>query len=262
MLVNVVGMGLPGAGTALLVSNLAIAVVTLVALHRHLGTTPRALLSGRVSLGHLVHMARVGIPMAGTVLVKFGVLGVLAFAAALAGTTDAAVHSIATSLVGTTFTAAVAIGQATIPLVSAAVREGDLAAVWRTVTAALVTATGTLGLICAGLLVFRSPVISWFTADPVVAAGILSLLLLVVAAIIADGAQAVLGFGLTGLKRSAPSFVVFTLCYGVLAVAVPVVDDAGLVGLWAALAVANLLVTCGQALAFRRESIRVLRPGV
>ncbi|RDI23083.1 hypothetical protein [Lentzea flaviverrucosa] len=41
-----------------------------------------------------------------------------------------------------------------------------------------------------------------------------ALLTLTAMAILSDGLQAVLGFGLTTLKRSTPSFVVFATCYG------------------------------------------------
>lgn len=56
--------------------------------------------------------------MAGTVLVKFAVLGVLAVAAARVSATAAAAHNIAAGLVSLAFTAALAIGQAMVPLVS------------------------------------------------------------------------------------------------------------------------------------------------
>jgi MATE family multidrug resistance protein len=79
------------------------------------------------------------------------------------------------------------------------------------------------------------------------------LLPVVAIAIVADGLQAVFGFGLTGLKRSGASFLVFCLLYGLLAlVALPVADRFGVVGLWAALAAINGCLVVGQAGAFWR----------
>lgn len=258
LLVNGAGMGLTGAGFSLLAANLAIAAVTILGLRRHLDLSIGTVLAGRTRLADVLELARVGIPMAGTVLVKFGVLGVLAFAAALVGTTAAAAHSIATSLVSTTFTAAVAIGQATIPLLSRRAADGDRKGVRRGVLAGLVTAVGTLAVIGAVILVLRDQVVPVFTSDPVVITVVTGLLLVVVLVVLGDGAQAILGFGLTGLKRSTPSFVVFAVVYGLLALlVVPVARAGGLTGLWVALAVANLLVALGQAAAFRWVWVRL-----
>lgn len=237
--------GLNGAGIALLVSNV---VSTAMTVHGLRGVVP--LTFRRVHFGHVWTLARVGIPMAGTVLVKFAVLGVLAIAAARVSTTAAAVHNIATALVSLTFTAAVAIGQAVVPLVST---RHDSRGVRSAVLAGLAVAVTTLAAISAVILLVD--VVPLFTADAAVTSAVKALLPLVVLVILGDGVQAVLGFGLTGLKRTTPSFVVFALCYGALALAaVPVTAHAGLTGLWTALVAANVLVAAGQAVAFSRVS--------
>lgn len=54
-------------------------------------------------------------------------------------------------------------------------------------------------------------------------------------------------------------FPAMAVVYGALAVAaVPVADRGGLTGLWVALCAANVVVALGQALAFHRESARVV----
>ncbi|WP_086663477.1 MATE family efflux transporter [Lentzea kentuckyensis] len=263
LLVTVAGMGLNGAGIALLTSNLVSSALTLYGLRRQLGVKIAEMIDTRVHFGQVMTLARVGIPMAGTVLVKFGVLGVLAFAAARVSTTAAAVHNIATALVSLTFTAAVAIGQAAVPIVSVRASRNDPRGVRRGVFAGLLTAMTTLSVICAVIVVLRTLVVPLFTSDQAVASAVTALLALVVLVILGDGLQAILGFGLTGLKRSTPSFVVFAVCYGTLALAaVPIAEHAGLTGLWVALAVANVLVATGQGLAFGRESARLLPVGV
>jgi MATE family multidrug resistance protein len=101
-------------------------------------------------------------------------------------------------------------------------------------------------------------VVPLFTGDPEVLALVAGLLALIVLVVLGDGLQA-LGFGLAGLKRTTPSFVVFAACYGVLAIVAFAVP--GLSGLWVALAVANLIVAVEQGLAFRKASNEVTTAG-
>ncbi|MET9631199.1 MATE family efflux transporter [Lentzea sp. NPDC006480] len=235
---RVAPLGLAGAGIALCTANVVSCLMTVSGLRRRLEGRP----DFQVHFGQILELAKVGIPMAGTVLVKFAVLGVLAIAAARASATDAAAHNIATALVSLTFTAAVAIGQAIVPLVS------TRAEVRRTMTSGLTITMVTLSAICA--VIVLGDVQRLFTDDSAVAGAVAQLLGLVVLVVLADGLQAVLGFGLTGLKRTTPSFVVFALCYGVLAVVAVPAAARGLTGLWVALAVANLAVMAGQGIAF------------
>lgn len=235
-------LGLNGAGVSYLIADVIGCVVTIHGLREHL-SRPRG-----VHFGHLMKIAKVGIPMAGTVLVKFAVLGVLTFAAALVSEEATAAHSIANTLVGFAFTAAVSIGQGTVPMISSGTTE-----VRRAIRAGLLVAVVALSVVCA--LIVLLDVVSWSTGDPTVVDAATGLLPLVVLVILADGVQAVLGFGLVGMKRTTPSFLVFAVSYGVLAlVAIPISTHAGLQGLWLALAVANLFVAIGQGLAFRHCS--------
>ena len=90
---------------------------------------------------------------------------------------------------------------------------------------------------------------------------LVGLLPVLVLAIAADGLQAVSGFGLTGLKRSGRSFVVFAVVYGALALAaLPVGAAFGLLGLWGAVAAANVLLVIGQAGAFWRATEQLAPP--
>ncbi|MEV0329311.1 MATE family efflux transporter [Micromonospora echinospora] len=251
-------LGLAGAGGAVLVANLAACAMNLSGLRSTLGTPLAGLVAVRPDPRRMRELARVGIPMAGTVLVKFGVLGVLAFAAARISPPATAAHGIATSLVGLIFTAAVAVGQAGVPLVSSRATAGDVPGVRRGVRAGLVVVTATVGASCALLVILRPVLLPLFTDDPGVRSLTTALVPVVVLAVLGDGLQAVLGFGLTGLRRTAPSFVVFSVLYGVLAVvALPVASATGIVGLWTALVVTNALVAVGQGTAFLRVSGRL-----
>ncbi len=76
-------------------------------------------------------------------------------------------------------------------------------------------------------------------------------------AVLADAVEAVAGFGLVGRQRASASFVAFAAVYGVLAVvAVPVANAGGLEALWAAVAVANLVLVAAQGALFARLSAR------
>ncbi|MEU6545266.1 MATE family efflux transporter [Streptomyces sp. NPDC046859] len=248
-------LGLSGAGIAMLASSLITAVANHLALRRCTALSGRSLRPGRPDLRRVWKLGAVGIPLAGTVLVKFAVLGVLTFAAARIGSDSAAVHSVGISLVNLIFTAAVAVGQATIPLVSAYAAERDSANIRRSVRAGTWLALAVVGCIGTAVIVFSAWVVPLFTGDAGVRQQIRDLLPWVLAVVVTDAAQAVVGFGLIGLKRTVPSFVTTAVCYGVLAAAAePLATAGGLTALWAALALANFLQTAGKAYSFHRHS--------
>lgn len=249
------GYGLTGAGIAMLASSVVSACVNQVALRRSTVLTGRSLYPGRPDVKQIWTLGAVGIPLAGTVLVKFAVLGVLTFAAARIGTDSAAVHSVGISLVNLIFTAAVAVGQATIPLVSASAEKHDRVKVRRGVRAGTWLALAVVGFIAATVIALSAWVVPLFTQDAAVRPQITDLLPLVSAVVVTDALQAVVGFGLIGLKRTVPSFVSTFICYGVLAaVAAPVATAGGLAALWTALALANLLQAVSKAYSFYRHS--------
>jgi MATE family multidrug resistance protein len=228
-------LGLTGAGLAMLAAGLTGAGLNQYALRRRTVLAGRPIRPGRPDPREVLRLARVGVPLGGTVLVKFSVLGVLTFAAARIGTDSAAVHGVSESLVNIVFTAAVAVGQATVPLIAGYAEERDLARVRRSVDAGIGVALCAVAVLGAVLVVLRGPVIDLFTRSPGLADQVVRLLPLVLAVVVADALQAVAGFGLVGLKRTEPSLVSTAVWFGVLAaVAVPIADTAGLAGLWTA----------------------------
>ncbi|MEU6529850.1 MATE family efflux transporter [Streptomyces sp. NPDC046928] len=248
-------LGLTGAGIAMLASSLITAVADQLALRRCAALSGRSLRPGRPDLRQVWKVGAVGIPLAGTVLVKFAVLGVLTFAAAGIGTDCAAVHSVGISLVNLIFTAAVAIGQATIPLVSGYAEERDSVNIRRSVRAGTWLALAVVGCIGTAVIVLSAWVVPLFTGDAALRPQITDLLPWVLAVVVTDAAQAVVGFGLIGLKRTGPSFVTTAVCYGVLAAAAaPIATAGGLSALWAALALANFFQAAGKAYSFHRHS--------
>ncbi|MFJ9154370.1 MATE family efflux transporter [Streptomyces sp. NPDC102270] len=248
-------LGLPGAGVAMLASVAINACVAHLGLRRVPVLAGRSLRLGRPRFGEVLRFARVGIPLAGTVLLKFASLGVLTLAAARISTDAAAVHSVCMSLANLIFTAAVAVGQALIPLMGQSLKEGDVWDARRNVAAGLRVAFGAVAVLGLLLVTLRGVVIPVFTSDAGIqrlVRGQLPLLLLVVAF---DALQAVVGFGMIGIKRTLSSLVRFAVVGGALAVvAVPVAEARGLTGLWGALACANALLVVGQLTSFRRHS--------
>ncbi|MFD7232795.1 MATE family efflux transporter [Streptomyces sp. NPDC059881] len=247
--------GLTGAGIAMLTSSVISACANQTAIRRSTVLNGHSLYPGRPDVKQVWTLATVGLPLAGTVLVKFAALGVLTFAVARIGTDSTAVHSIGISLVNLIFTAAVAVGQATIPLISDHATNHDSTGIRRSVRAGTWLALSVVGFIAAAVIVLSSWVVPLFTQDVDVRPQVTELLPLVLAVVVTDALQAVVGFGLIGLKRTVPSFVATSVCYGVLAaVAAPVVTSGGLAALWMALALANLLQAVSKAYSFYRHS--------
>lgn len=251
-------LGAAGAGAAVLGSQVISAAIAGGGLRAELARRPGASPGARrrPEMREVARQARVGVPMAGTVLVKFGVLGLVTLAASRISAAAGAAHSIATTLVGITFAVAVAVGQALIPLLStpdatATTQRAGMRAALGITTVALVLFAAVL--ICAG-----RPIAGMFSRDPSVLAILTRIMPIVAVSIVLDGAQAVFGFGLTALKRSSVSFTIFSLVYGALAlVSLPASMASGMSGLWVAIAGANALAAMGQCLAFSRAAVQV-----
>ncbi|WP_052423827.1 MATE family efflux transporter [Nonomuraea candida] len=245
-------LGLTGVGIAWVVSGVVAAAVAAVSLRRALG---RPIGQGRPRPREIAKLAKVSVPLAGTVLVKFGVLGFVTFAASTTSARDTAAHAVLTTLAGLMMMASLSVAQAAVPEVA---RAADAAGARRAHRTAVVLATmGTL--VVAGLLLgFGERVLVLFSDDPAVRERVLALLPLMLASALLDAAQAVQGTGLTALKRSGAGLLSFAIGYGLLVVAtVPVARAWGITGLWAAMAVANGLLVVLQGAGFHRHSARV-----
>ncbi|MCX4485411.1 MATE family efflux transporter [Streptomyces anulatus] len=256
------GLGPPGAGIAMLAAATVGATVAHAGLRRCAVLAGRPLGPGRPQVRAVIRLAGVGLPLAGTVLIKFAVLGVLAVAAARIDPVNAAAHSISVSLVGLMFAAAVAVGQATIPLLAPHVKAKDVRGVRAGVRAGVMTALGAVLLIGGVLAVLRVPVLSLFTHDLAAREQVRALLPLVLLVVVTDALQAVFGFGLVAIRDTVPSLLAFAVCYGLLALAaVPLAARGGLTALWLALLAANTLLVVGQAAFFHLRSGRLRRSG-
>lgn len=248
-------MGPSGAGVAMVVWATVSVVVSSVCLLRVPGLAGQSLWPGRPRPAQILRLARVGVPLAGTTMIKFTVLGVVTYAAASTGSRDAAAHAVLTSLIGFLFLAALSVAQASMPEIA---RAATTAAVRKVNRDALALAA--MGVAIGGLVVWFAGggLLGLFTSDPAVSALAVSLIPLLIVSSVADACQAVMGFGLAGLKRSSWSLGSLAIGYGLLALAAfPVAATWGLTGLWVALAANNLLLIALQGGGFLRHSARV-----
>ncbi|WP_017589306.1 MATE family efflux transporter [Nocardiopsis ganjiahuensis] len=285
-LVLVLGLDITGAGLAMLLTGLVVTAVAHTLLRRGTVLAGQNLGLGRPDWSGVRHIARVGLPMGATMLIKFGVLGLLAMAVARVGTTEAAAHQIMVTLVTFVFLPATATGQATVPFMAraargtphprgrgqgrsddtsgenrtraAGTREGDPAGsgfveVRRALLAGLSLALPVIVLSMLLVRVAAGPVIGVFTPDPEVSALVTALIPVVFVVVLADGVQAMPGMGLLALKRTTPTLYTFAVCFGLLALAAfPVASAGGLAWLWWAYALANLGLVVGQGGGFLR----------
>lgn len=112
---------LDGMGVAWLASSVVGVAVANLCLRRALG---RPIGQARPRVREIVRLAKVSLPMAGTILIKFGGLGIVTLAVTLTTTQDIAAHAILGTLTGFTFLASLALAQAALPEMARATTPG------------------------------------------------------------------------------------------------------------------------------------------
>ncbi|TMR12415.1 MATE family efflux transporter [Nonomuraea turkmeniaca] len=251
-LILVPRMGIQGTGIALLASTALAVTVSNVLLLRVPELAGQSLRPGRPRPREIVRMARVGIPMSATLVVKFAVMGGVTYAAARTGAQGAAAHAILVSLHGFLGLGAFAVAQAVTPEIARAAAPGDARRLNR--AALTIAAAGEL----AGALVLLflgEAVLGLFTSDDTVLDLALVLLPLLAAYALADDCAIVTSAGLTGLKRSTWSLGSAIAGNGMLALAMaPAAAAYGLAGLWIALIASRVLILAVQTVGFMRHS--------
>lgn len=253
-LVVVLGLGITGAGLAMLLTALAVMTVAHTLLRRSTVLTGQSIGLGSPDWPGVWRIARVGLPMGSTMLIKFGVLGLLAMAAARVGSAEAAAHQVMVTLVTFVFLPATAVGQAAVPFMARAAQgQGDgfpgsgSGEVRRSMAAGLAAALPVIALSMLLIWFAAGPIIGAFTPDPNVSLLVTALIPVVFVVVLADGVQALPGMGLLAIKRTTPTLYTFAVCFGLLALAAfPVAAAGGLTWLWWAYALANLGLVAGQ----------------
>ncbi|GAA2400137.1 polysaccharide biosynthesis C-terminal domain-containing protein [Nonomuraea africana] len=243
--VMVPAWGLTGAGVAFLCSSLAGAGIANLALRRVLG---RPVGRGRPRVQEITRIARVSLPLSGTLLIKFAGLGVVAYAAARTGVAGSAAHAILYSLTGFLMLPALAVAQASVPEIA---RANGMAGKRHGARVALTLAICGAGAGVLVVLLLMDPLTRAFTTDVAVRAQVTAVAALMLSATLADAGNVVMGFGLTAMKRSSSSLRSLAIGWGLMATAAgPVAGAWGLPGLWTAMLATNLLLLALQGSAF------------
>ncbi|MFF0776643.1 polysaccharide biosynthesis C-terminal domain-containing protein [Nonomuraea wenchangensis] len=251
-LVLVPRVGVQGVGVALLASTGVAVAVSNGVLSRLTGSSPWP---GRPRARRIVRMARVGIPMSATLVIKFTVMGGVAYAAARTGVEGAAAHAILIALDGFLGLAAFAAAQAATPEIARAASPREA----RRVSGAAVTIAAA-GVLVGGLVLLLSggTVLGAFTPDAAVLGLAGGLVPLLVAFSLVGNCGIVVAYGLVGLRRSSWQLASAGTGYGLLALTMtPATEAGGLAGLWCAMLASAALIGVMQVAGFVRHSARV-----
>ncbi|MGP3916735.1 MATE family efflux transporter [Nonomuraea sp. 10N515B] len=249
-------MGIQGTGIALLVSTALAVTVSNVLLLRVPELAGQSLWPGRPRPREIVRMAKVGIPMSATLVIKFTVMGGVTYAAATrTGTQGAAAHAILASLEGFLGLVAFAVAQAATPEIARAASPGDARRLNRVAVA--IAASGLLSGALV-LLFLGEVVLELFTSDATVLALTLVLLPLLTVYALANNCGIVMSWSLMGLRRSTWTLGSAIAGYGMLALMMtPAAAAWELTGLWIALTASSVLILGAQIVGFVRYSARV-----
>ncbi|MFG2071460.1 MATE family efflux transporter [Nonomuraea maritima] len=244
LLVLVPSVGVQGTGVALVLSN-----TLLLRLPEWSG---QSVWPGRPRPRRIARMARVGVPMSATLVVKFTVMGSVTYAAARTGAHGAAAHAVLIALDAFVGLSSMAVGQALAPEMARTTSAREARRLRR---AALTVVTGAVATGGLALLLLGEEVLGLFSSDRAVVSVAVGLLPLFVLYALGNNAVIVTAAALTGLRSSGSHLAVSATGYGLLAVvAGPVAAAWGMPGLWTALAAACALILAAQTVVFGRRS--------
>ncbi|MET8867980.1 MATE family efflux transporter [Nonomuraea sp. NPDC004580] len=252
LLALVPAYGVQGTGVAMVTATAVQVVISNVLLLRLPELAGQSWWPGRPRGRRILRMARVGLPLSATLIVKFTVMGGVAYAAARTGVHQAAAHAILLSLDGLLGLAAFAAAQAVTPEVA---RASSPRAARRLILAAVTVAAGGVAAGAVVVLVAGDVVLRLFTQDAAVFSLALGLAPLLVTFSLVSNCAIVTAYGLVGLKRSSWQLAAVGTGYGLLALAmVPAATAWGLAGVWGAMIAAAALTWALQITGFVRHS--------
>lgn len=259
-------LGIVGAGLASAICNLVmlLAVLWLIARDRRLR---RFRLLGRIwaaDPARLVEVVRLGLPIAGSMLLEIGVFAAAALAMGWHGATAVAAHAIAIQVASTSFMVPMGVGQAATARVGILAGAGDPAGAARAGWIAIAMGTGFM-VLAAGAIIAAPAPIAWAFLDPdnpgaaEVAALAMTLLVVAGAFQVADGVQVVAAGALRGLKDTRVPMLLAALGYWGIGLPVGIGLSWAMggwpVGLWVGLALGLVVV----AVLLTRRWIRLSR---
>lgn len=247
------GLGALGAGLANTIAAFAQVAVVVQAL-RKLDAAPG---SGSVDVPVRL-LLRLGLPIGLTVLAEIGAFTVLGLLAGRIGATAAAAHQVAGSVAGLTFTACLAVADATSIRVGMAIGKGDVALARTAGFAGIGVALAWMTLTATTFLAFGPSIARLATDNTDVLVIAVPLLVVVAAFQLSDGVQVVSAGALRGLGDTRPAQ--WANLVGHYLVGLPVAcylafrQGLGARGLWWGLSVGLTVVALTLATRFERMS--------
>jgi len=217
------GLGLTGLGslgsgiaTALVCWAQALGFIVYLRLSRRYRRLGWQTGSWRPDFTAILHLLRIGLPMAATVLMEAGLFGAAGLVIGRLGEDAVASHQVALNVAAVAFMVPLGLAMATTVRVGNAVGRGDRGGVWRAgitgISFTLVTqlVSGSVMLLLPGMLVWV------YTNDPLVAAGAAGLLQLAGIFQLSDGIQVASNGALRGLKDTRiPMFITGFAYWGI-----------------------------------------------
>lgn len=259
------GLGVFGAGIATTLAEIFMAAALLWLIRRD-RTLRRFHLLGRfwrIDTARLAEVFRVGLPIAGQMMLEIGVFATALIVVGWFGAASIAAHAIAIQLASFTFMVPMGIGQAATSRVGLFAGAGSLSAAALSGSMAIALGAAFMALMATGLLLFAEP-LAWAFLDPQDAqarsAVAIGATLLMIAGVfqLADGVQAVAAGALRGLKDTQIPMLLAALGYwGIgLPLGIALALWAGLEapGVWWGLAAGLAIVAVLMLLRWRRMS--------
>ncbi|MBO1075829.1 MATE family efflux transporter (plasmid) [Roseomonas marmotae] len=256
-------LGVLGAGIASALSNLFmfVGLAGVMALNRR---TARFRLAGRfwrADLPRMLEIIRVGLPIAGTMLLEIGVFSGAALVMGWFGPAAVAAHAVALQVAGSAFMIPMGIGQAATARVGLAAGAVDPAGIRRAGWAAILLAAGFMAATAILLLLLPYRLAALFLPPDLESTRQLAATLLMVAGLfqLADGVQVAAAGALRGLKDTRLPLLIAALGYWGLGLPVGLVLALGLqlgpIGVWLGLAAGLAIVATLMTLRWRRMAL-------
>ena len=214
------GLGVFGAGIATLLAQLFMAAALLWLIRRDRRLRRFRLLGRfwRIDLVRLAEVFRVGLPIAGQMMLEIGVFAAALIVVGWFGAASIAAHAIAIQIASFTFMVPMGVGQAATSRVGIFAGAGAMEAAALSGSVAIALGAAFMAMMAAALLLFAQP-LAWAFLDPqdseARGAAALGAALLMIAGVfqLADGVQAVAAGALRGLKDTRVPMLLAALGY-------------------------------------------------
>jgi MATE family multidrug resistance protein len=213
----------------------------------------------------LVHLLRIGVPIAMQHALEFGAFGLIAVLMGTLGTVPMAAHQVAINLASLTFMVPLGIGSAAAVLVGRAVGRGDAADARRAAVTALATGVAFMSTSAVVMLAVPAFLAGLYTGDAAVLTLAASLIPIAGVFQVFDGTQVVAVGTLRGIGDTRGPMLISLLGFWCVGVPVSVVlgfrAGGGPIGLWwgfvAGLAAVACLLLMRMRHRFRGELVRL-----